>query len=104
MRPAYLVVGTGLTGATIARALSDAGHSVLAVERRAEVGGNTADYAHASGIRVQRYGPHYFRTSSDRIWRFVRRFASFYRYEARVLTLIDGHYENWPIAAAYNRR
>ena len=55
----YLVVGAGLTGATLARVLHDEGLRVLIVERRAEPGGNVHDHAHASGIRVHTYGPHY---------------------------------------------
>lgn len=104
MRPDYLVVGTGLTGATIARTLVDAGCSVIAVERRSIVGGHVYDYTHASGIRIQKFGPHYFRTSSAAIWSFVRRFAGFYRYEAKILSRIDGKYEPWPVSASYIAR
>src|SRR5437764_1485612 len=65
MRVDYLIVGAGLTGGTIARALADAGREVLLLERRPHVGGNVHDHVHASGIRVHTYGPHYFRTSSE---------------------------------------
>lgn len=99
-RPDFLVVGTGLTGATIARQLADSGFSVVAVERRQQIGGNVADFVHPSGIRMQAHGPHYFRTSSRRIWDFVQRFGRFFPYEARVLSLVDGIYEHWPITAA----
>ena len=104
MRVDYLVVGSGLTGATIARHLSDAGREVLVIERRAELGGNVHDYRHPSGIRVHTYGPHYFRTNSEEIWRYVRRFGSFYTYEPALKSLVDGSYENWPVAASYIRR
>jgi len=97
----YLIVGSGLTGAVIARALADAGRDVLILERRDHVGGNVHDHVHESGIRIHTYGPHYFRTNSDRIWDFVTRFAEFYKYEACLKTLVDGRYENWPIAASY---
>ena len=97
----YLIVGAGLTGSVIARALADAGRDVLILDRREHVGGNVHDHQHASGIRIHTYGPHYFRTNSDRIWDFVTRFAEFYKYEASLKTLVDGGYENWPIAASY---
>lgn len=97
----YVIVGSGLTGATIARLLTDAGREVVVLERRDHVGGNVYDHTHESGIRVHTYGPHYFRTSSDRIWRFVSRFASFYRYEARLKSQVDGKLENWPVSADY---
>ncbi len=101
LRPDYLIVGSGLTGSVIARALQDAGRDVLIVDRRDHVGGNVHDHKHASGIRVHTYGPHYFRTNSDRIWEFVTRFAEFYTYRAALKTLVNGEHENWPIAASY---
>jgi len=100
----FLIVGSGLTGATIARTLADAGCEVLVLERRNHVGGNVHDHLHSSGVRIHTYGPHYFRTNSDEIWRYVHRFAEFFRYEAIVKTLIDGTLEQWPIAAQYIER
>jgi UDP-galactopyranose mutase len=100
----YLIIGSGLSGATLARLLVDAGRDVLVLERRGHVGGNVHDHTHESGIRIHTYGPHYFRTSSDRIWQFATRFAPFYRYEASLLSLVDGGLEQWPIAGSYIRR
>ena len=72
-RADYLIVGSGLTGATMARLLTDAGQRVLIVERRAHWGGNVHETIHACGIPYHTYGPHYFRTNSKRIWNFVNR-------------------------------
>ena len=85
-----LIVGSGLTGAVIGRILSDAGREVLILDRRSHLGGNVHDHAHASGIRIHTYGPHYFRTSSERIWEFVNRFSAFYKHEACLKSLVDG--------------
>lgn len=104
MRQNVHIVGSGLTGATIARLLHDQGCAVTVFERRAQVGGNVHDFMHPSGIRVHSFGPHYFRTNSAAIWAYVQRFGSFFPYQAVVKSLIDGQYENWPIAAAYLRR
>jgi UDP-galactopyranose mutase len=93
----YLVVGSGLTGGTVARVLHDQRREVLILERRPHPGGNVHDSLHSSRIRVHTYGPHYFRCSSQRIWDFVNRFSSFYSYEARVQIKLDGQYQNWPI-------
>jgi UDP-galactopyranose mutase len=104
MEADYVIVGSGLTGSVIGRMLVDAGASVLILDRRRHFGGNVYDDCHASGIRVHMYGPHYFRTSSEKIWNFVTRFAEFYKYEAVIKTLVDGSFENWPIARAYITR
>ena len=103
MQVDYLIVGSGLTGATIARILADAGREVLVVERRRHLGGNVHDHVHESGIRIHTYGAHYFRTSSSRVWELATRFAPFYRYEACVLSLVDGRPESWPVQDSYLR-
>lgn len=100
----YLVVGSGITGATIARVLADAGYETMVVERRSHIGGNVYDYTHPTGIRIHAYGPHYFRTNSDKIWNFLNHFSAFYKYEAKAKSYIDGHYENWPITTNYIQR
>jgi len=97
----YVVVGAGLTGATIARLLWDAGRDVAVVEKRPTVGGNVQDFVHPSGIRIHTHGPHYFRTGSDNLWAFATRFGKFYRYEAQVLSIVDGQFEHWPILKSY---
>ncbi|HEX3315846.1 MAG TPA: FAD-dependent oxidoreductase, partial [Gemmataceae bacterium] len=104
MKIDYLIVGSGLTGAVIARTLADAGREVLVVDRRSHMGGNVHDHGHASGIRIHTYGPHYFRTSSDRVWEWATRFAPFYRYEACLLSDVDGELAAWPVIADYIRR
>jgi len=103
MKSDYLIVGAGLTGATIARLLHEGGARVIVLERRGRVGGNVADAFHPSGINVHLYGPHLFRTSSERVWRFVNRFAAFYRYEHVIKTRVNGRLENWPVAGSYIR-
>lgn len=85
----YIIVGSGLMGATIARLLTDAGREVIVLERRPHLGGNVHDTVHPSGIRIHTYGPHYFRTGSQRIWEFATRFARFYEYKAELLSLVD---------------
>jgi UDP-galactopyranose mutase len=97
MEADYIIVGSGLTGATIARLLADNGDHVIVVERRSHVGGNVHDYVHQSGIRVHTYGPHYFRTSSDRVWSYMRRFGTFYEFAAVVMSSVQGRLEDWPV-------
>lgn len=93
----YIVVGAGLTGSTIARRLADAGKDVIVVEARDCVGGNVADVVHPSGIRYNLFGPHYFRTSSERIRDFAIRFADFYPFAAKILSQVGHSLVPWPL-------
>lgn len=104
MKVDYLIVGSGLTGTTVARHLADAGREVLVVDRRPHPGGNVHDHVHPSNVRIHTYGPHYFRTNSADLWEYVNRFGDFYRFEARILSLVDGAYEHWPVTESYIRR
>ena len=96
MKVDYVVVGSGLTGATIARLLADNGRDVIVLERRPHLGGNVHSFNHESGIPIHTYGPHCFRTGNESTWKFVQRFAEFYKYEHRVVSLVDGKFEQWP--------
>ena len=75
----YLIVGSGLFGATFARQATDAGRRVLVVDRRPNVAGNiyTED---VEGIHVHKYGAHIFHTNDAAVWRYVNRFAEFNRF------------------------
>lgn len=75
----YLVVGAGFFGATWARQMTDAGKTCLVIDRRKHIGGN-AYSEKRSGVDVHVYGAHIFHTSSEKIWQYVNRFASFNNY------------------------
>ena len=75
----YLIVGAGLYGAVCARELTDAGKSVLVIDKRDHIGGNvyTED---VEGIHVHKYGAHIFHTNNRKVWNYVQRFAEFNRF------------------------
>ena len=75
----YLIVGAGLYGATVARELSDAGHSVLVIDKRSHIAGNVYTEK-MEGINVHIYGAHIFHTNNKQVWDYVNRFSVFNRF------------------------
>ncbi|MDR1579412.1 MAG: FAD-dependent oxidoreductase, partial [Synergistaceae bacterium] len=86
-----LVVGAGISGATMARLLAESGESVAVIDMRDHVGGNCYDYKD-DGITTHRYGTHIFRTDSKEVWDFLSRFTKWYPYQHKVLALLDGQF------------
>ena len=75
----YLIVGAGLFGAVCARELTDAGHSVLVIDKRTHIAGNVYTEK-MEGINVHIYGAHIFHTNNQSVWDYVQRFATFNRF------------------------
>lgn len=75
----YLIVGSGLYGATVARQLKDAGKSVLVIDKLPHIAGNVYTES-IDGINVHQYGAHIFHTNSKTVWDYVQRFATFNRF------------------------
>jgi len=93
-----LIVGAGFAGAVHARTLAEDGHQVTVIDRRPHLAGNAHDEVDANGIRVHRYGPHLFHTSSNTVIAWVRRFARWLPYRHRVRAeLPDGRCVPLPI-------
>ena len=76
MKCDYLIVGSGLFGATFARLATDSGKRCLVLEARDHIGGNVHSKK-VEGIDVHTYGPHIFHTNDEDIWNFVHRFSDF---------------------------
>ncbi len=94
----YLVVGAGFAGSVIAERLaSQAGKSVLLVDRRPHLGGNAYDHYDEAGILVHKYGPHIFHTNSERVFRYLSGFTAWRPYEHRVKASVDGQLLPIPI-------
>ena len=75
----YLIVGAGLYGSTVAQMLHKKGKSVLVIERRPHIAGNTFT-ENIEGIKVHKYGAHIFHTNNKDVWDYVNQFASFNRF------------------------
>jgi UDP-galactopyranose mutase len=83
-----LIAGAGMTGATAARVLAEAGLRVCVAEERGHTGGNCHDRPDEHGVFIHPYGPHIFHTSSRTVISFLSRFTGWRPYEHRVTALV----------------
>lgn len=84
MAEKIVMVGAGLSGAVIGRALAEAGHEIAVVDSRKHIGGNCHTARDAeTGVMVHTYGPHIFHTDDDEVWSYVNNFTSFMPYKNR---------------------
>ena len=91
----FLIVGSGLYGATFARLATDSGKRCLVIDKRPHLGGNV--YCEKmEGINVHRYGPHIFHTSNKRVWEFVHQFVEFNRFTLMTMANYKGRLYNLP--------
>lgn len=75
----YLIVGSGLFGATFAHFAKQKGKRCLVIDKRSHLGGNVY-CKKIEGINVHKYGAHIFHTSNKQIWDFVNSIVEFNRY------------------------
>jgi len=84
-----LIVGAGLSGATLAERCSrELGMTSVVIDKRDHIGGNCYDYVTSHGIRASKYGAHLFHTQNDRVWEYVRRFSEWIPFDHRVRGLV----------------
>lgn len=94
----YCVVGAGFSGAVIARALAEAGNSVLVIDERKTIGGNChCERDSQTGVMTHVYGPHIFHTGNERVWTYVKRFGEWMPYYHRVRAIAAGAVYSLPI-------
>ena len=91
----YLIIGSGLYGATFAHLARQKGKRCLVIDKRSHLGGNVR-CDDVEGISVHKYGAHIFHTSNRRVWDFVNSFASFNRYTNSPVANYKGELYNLP--------
>ena len=91
----YLIVGSGLFGATFAYCASRAGKKCLVIDKRAQLGGNVY-CENIEGINVHKYGAHIFHTSNKQVWDFVNSIVEFNRYTNSPVANYKGKLYNLP--------
>ena len=94
------IVGAGWAGATVARALVDAGVAVEVFEAAGVAGGHSRVET-LGGVVYEPHGPHIFHTNVERVARWVRRFGMRRRFDFRPRTrlVLDGEERllSWPL-------
>jgi UDP-galactopyranose mutase len=94
----FLIVGAGFAGSVLAeRIATQLGKTCLIVERRNHIAGNAYDHTDAAGVLVHDYGPHYFRTNSQRVLDYLSQFTDWRPVEYKILSWTDGRYWQFPI-------
>lgn len=91
----YLIVGSGLFGATFAYRAKRAGKTCLVIDKRPQLGGNVY-CENVEGINVHKYGAHIFHTSNKRVWDFVNSIVEFNRYTNSPVANYHGKLYNLP--------
>ena len=91
----YLIVGSGLFGATFAYRANQAGKRCLIIDKRSHVGGNVY-CENIEGINVHKYGAHIFHTSNKEVWDFVNSIIPFNRYTNSPIANYKGKQYNLP--------
>ena len=91
----YLIVGSGLFGATFAYLAKQAGKKCLVIDKRPQLGGNVY-CEHTEGINVHKYGAHIFHTSNKQLWDFVNNIVPFNRYTNCPVANFEGKLYNLP--------
>lgn len=91
----YLVVGSGLYGATFAHLAHKQGKKCLVIDKRSHMGGNVY-CENIEGINVHKYGAHIFHTDSKKVWDFVNSIVEFNRYTNSPVANYKGKLYNLP--------
>jgi len=93
-----LIVGAGYAGAVLAERLaSQCGKTSLVIDRRSHIAGNAYDRYDEAGVLIHQYGPHYFRSNSERIVEYLSQFTEWHPVEYQILCRVEGRDWQFPI-------
>jgi len=92
----YLVVGSGIFGATFAQQAKEKGKSVIVIDKRNHIGGNVYT-ENRNGVNVHVYGCHILHSDKKDVWDYVNRFVSFNNYRHKGMVNFKGRMLSFPI-------
>lgn len=91
----FLIVGSGLYGATFSHLAHKQGKRCLVIDKRPHLGGNVY-CENVEGINVHKYGAHIFHTNNKEVWDFVNSIVEFNRYTNCPVANYKGELYNLP--------
>ncbi|MEG1368205.1 MAG: UDP-galactopyranose mutase [Hydrogenoanaerobacterium sp.] len=92
-----VVVGTGFSGAVIARQIAEKlNRPVTILEKRGHIAGNMYDEMDNHEILVQKYGPHVIVTNYWLVIEFLSQYSELFKHTVKELSFIDGKYVRLP--------
>ena len=96
MKYDYVVVGSGIFGATFAQRANYKGKKVLVIEKRDHIGGNVYTKK-VNGVTMHVYGCHCFHTNKKDVWDYVNKFIKFNNYKYKGIVNHKGKIYSFPI-------
>jgi UDP-galactopyranose mutase len=93
----FLIVGAGFSGLVAAHRLAHAGHVCTIVDRRPHLAGNAHDSHDKAGVLIHNYGPHYFRTNSERVLNYLSTFTGWHPVDYTIQSFTEGKFWPFPI-------
>ena len=90
-------MGAGPVGCTVAEILSKKSYKIDLIDSRNHIGGNCYDYKDKYGVLVHKYGPHYFRTDNEKIYKYLSKFTKWIPGKYTVNSYVDKIYYDFPI-------
>ncbi len=93
----FIIIGSGITGATIARKLAELNFNVNIYEKRPHIGGNMYDYE-KDNVLIHKYGPHIFHTSKENVIEFMNQFWKLNSFK----NIVEGYVDNKLVPIPFN--
>lgn len=92
------IIGAGISGSVLANKYATLQNKkVLIIDTRDHIGGNCFDYVNGDGVLVSKYGAHLFHTNYEDVWEYLQNFSTWYKYEHKVKSMVDGQLVPIPV-------
>ena len=93
-----LIIGSGFSGAVIARELAEQGYQIEVIDQRPHIAGNCyTKRDQDTNIMVHQYGPHIFHTDDEEVWNYINEHGEMMPYTNRVKSTVGGQVYSLPV-------